>query len=154
MGHDNRRIRPVEIGMVELDADNPDFGFELVCQPEHQDALRRAVDTSHAGPLGARPMVLVWLVPEPLNGLDRHSIAVWTQHGQVGHVPRETADAMAPHLARFVHEREAYPATSGVIFGGDEADPGYSIYLAIRASDMRAANRKPAPPIHRRSIAA
>ena len=87
-----KRQRGRELEFVELSCDN--FHQEVAGESFHQEAIRAVVEESGQE-------FQVFLMPEPQNKFDRNAIAVvHSEHGALGHLPREVAAYIAPSLSR------------------------------------------------------
>lgn len=129
----------------------PEGGFMRVvgeshCQPALQQMRGRCVPGAEG-----RPSFAVALVPEPENAYDEHAVAVMSEAGRVGYLPREDAQRFGPTLRAL--RRAGYDGGTcrALLNGGTRDKPSFGITLCIAYPEdcevhlgLRAPDGKPA----------
>jgi hypothetical protein len=129
----------------------PEDGFMRVvgeshCQPALQQMRGRCVPGAEG-----RPSFSVALVPEPENPYDEHAVAVMSEAGRVGYLPREDARRFGPTLRAL--RRAGYDGGTcrALLNGGTRDKPSFGITLCIAYPEdcevhlgLRAPDGKPA----------
>lgn len=109
----------------------PEDGFMRVAGESHcQPALQRMRGRCVPGAEG-RPSFSVALVPEPENPYDKHAVAVMSEAGRVGYLPREDARRYGPTLRAL--QRAGYDGASctALLNGGTRDKPSFGITLCL-----------------------
>lgn len=99
---------------------------ESHCQPALTKLRGRCVPSD-----SGRPSFPVALVPEPDNPYDPHAVAVVTETGRVGYLPREDAERYGPTLDSL--RRAGYDGASctGLLTGGEPDKPRLGVVLCL-----------------------
>lgn len=109
----------------------PEDGFvrvvgESYCQP----ALAALRDKCVPGVEG-RPSFPAALVPEPDNPHDRHAIAVVSETGRLGYLPRDTAQAYGRSMRALQAAGYEGGSCTALLNGGGRNPPNYGVVLAL-----------------------
>lgn len=109
----------------------PETDFLRVVGESHcQAELRRLRRRCTAGPDG-RPRFPAALVPEPDNPFDPHAVAVHSQTGRVGYLPRDQAQRFTGTMRRLQELGYDGGSCTGLLNGGDAERPSLGVVLAV-----------------------
>lgn len=129
----------------------PEEGFMRVvgeshCQPALQQMRTRCVPGAEG-----RPSFSVALVAEPENPYDEHAVAVISEAGRVGYLPREDARRFGPTLRALRQAGYDGGASRALLNGGTRDKPSLGVTLCIAYPEdcelhlgLRAPDGKPA----------
>lgn len=109
----------------------PEDGFMRVVGESHcQSALQRMRGRCVPGAEG-HPSFSVALVAEPENPYDEHAVAVMSEAGRVGYLPREDARRFGPTLRALQRAGYDGAACRALLNGGTRDKPSFGITLCI-----------------------
>lgn len=129
-----RRNEPhsVTLSLVELCGD----GYcAVVGESHYQDALRRTAKICTPGEEG-RPSFQAILVAEPNNEYDANAIAVYSTHGKLGYLSRDTAVEYRDVLAAIKRMGSDGGACTALLNGGQPGKPSYGVTLLLAEPDV------------------
>ncbi len=125
------RFRTAPKSSVGRFAPLPEDGFMRVVGESHcQPALQRMRGRCVPGAEG-RPSFSVALVPEPENAHDEHAVAVMSEVGRVGYLPREDARRFGPTLRALSRAGYDGGTCRALLNGGTRDKPSFGITLCI-----------------------
>jgi hypothetical protein len=109
----------------------PTDGFMRVAGESHcQPVLARLKGRCIPG-VDGRPSFPVALVSEPENPFDEHAIAVVTDAGRVGYLPREDARRYGASLRALMTQGFDGGSCVGLLNGGDRDRPNFGVTLCV-----------------------
>jgi hypothetical protein len=112
-------------------AELPAEGFMRVAGESHcQSVLAQLQRRCVPGPEG-RPSFPVALVPEPTNPYDQHAVAVISDVGRVGYLPREDARRYGASLRALLAQGFDGASCVGLLNGGDRDRPNFGVSLCV-----------------------
>ncbi len=102
----------------------------VVGESYYQEALLATSTTCEAGPEG-RPTFTAVLVAEPRNPHDPNAIAIYSPHGQLGHLSRENALLYQPVLNEVARLGYDGGACEAYLTGGQPDKPFFGVVLRL-----------------------
>ena len=120
-------LHSATLSLVELCGD----GYcAVVGESHYQDALRRTATICTPGEEG-RPSFQAVLVAEPNNEYDPNAIAVYSTHGKLGYLSRDTAVEYREVFAEIKRMGSDGGGCTGLLNGGEPGKPSYGVTLLL-----------------------
>jgi hypothetical protein len=126
-----KQPRGVSLELLELCGDGY---LAVVGESFYQDALRRTAAICNPGQEG-RPSFQAIVIREPNNPHDSNAIAVYSAHGQLGHLSRDDAIEYLGVLAEVTRQGADGGACIGLLNGGVPGKPSYGVTLLLAHPD-------------------
>ena len=103
--------------------------FGIHGESHYQPALRRTAE------FATQRRFRAILVAEPDNKHDPNAIAVYSQAGKLGYVPRKKAPACGPVFDEIARQGYEAGVCTGVLYGGYREKPFFGVLLSLSHPD-------------------
>jgi hypothetical protein len=114
----------------------PEDNFVRVAGESHYQRALSSLRKKCIPGVEGRPSFPVALVPEPENQHDPHAIAVMSEAGRVGYLPRETAPSYARTMQALKDAGYDGGSCSGLLTGGARDRPNFGVVLTLAYPEL------------------